>query len=87
MTSFLIKAHENRAPSPWNGYQDCAFCRIIRDEIPSTRVFENDMVIAILGLFSGKPVQNSLSNYSDRYSALEKRTHPSHSQGSFPSAF
>ncbi|KAF7346074.1 Protein hit [Mycena sanguinolenta] len=49
MTSFLIKAHENRAPSPWSGYQDCVFCRIIRDETPSIRVFENDMVIAILG--------------------------------------
>ncbi|KAJ6466489.1 HIT-like protein [Mycena sanguinolenta] len=50
MTSFLIKAHENRAPSPWSGYQDCVFCRIIRDEIPSIRVFENAMVIAVLDI-------------------------------------
>lgn len=49
MTSFLIKAHENRAPSSWSSDADCAFCRIIKDEIPSTRVFENDLVIAILG--------------------------------------
>ncbi|KAJ7134356.1 HIT-like domain-containing protein [Mycena epipterygia] len=50
MTSFLIKAHENRAPSSWANDPDCAFCRIIRDEIPSTRVFENDLVIAFLDI-------------------------------------
>ncbi|KAF7365429.1 HIT-like protein [Mycena venus] len=50
MTSFLIKAHENRAPSSWNGYQDCAFCRIINNELPSIRVFENDLVVAILDI-------------------------------------
>ncbi|KAJ7242815.1 HIT-like domain-containing protein [Mycena haematopus] len=50
MTSFLIQAHENRAPSSWSGYQDCAFCRIIRDETPSFRVYENDLVIAILDI-------------------------------------
>ncbi|KAJ6584699.1 HIT-like protein [Mycena capillaripes] len=50
MTSFLIKAHENRAPSSWSSDVDCAFCRIIKDEIPSTRVFENDFVIAILDI-------------------------------------
>ncbi|KAF8208664.1 HIT-like domain-containing protein [Mycena galopus ATCC 62051] len=50
MTSFLIKAHENRAPSPWSGYDDCAFCRIIRGETPCNRVFENELVIAILDI-------------------------------------
>ncbi|KAJ7430628.1 HIT-like protein [Mycena latifolia] len=50
MTSFLIKAHENRAPSSWNNDADCAFCRIIKDELPGTRVFENDLVIAILDI-------------------------------------
>ncbi|KAJ6512027.1 HIT-like protein [Mycena vitilis] len=49
MTSFLIKAHEDRAPSPWSN-EDCAFCRIIRNEIPSTRVYESDTVIAILDI-------------------------------------
>ncbi|KAK7048155.1 HIT-like protein [Favolaschia claudopus] len=50
MTSFLIKAHENRAPSSWNSQSDCTFCRIIKNEIPCTRVFENDSVIAILDI-------------------------------------
>ncbi|KAJ7688234.1 HIT-like protein [Mycena olivaceomarginata] len=50
MTSFLIKAHENRAQSSWNGYKDCAFCRIIKDELPSFRVFENDLVVAVLAV-------------------------------------
>ncbi|KAJ7855985.1 HIT-like protein [Mycena olivaceomarginata] len=50
MTSFLIKAHENRAQSSWNGYKDCAFCRIIKDELPSFRVFENDLVVAVLDI-------------------------------------
>ncbi|KAJ7175422.1 HIT-like protein [Mycena filopes] len=50
MTSFLIKAHENRAPSSWASDPECAFCRIIKDETPSNRVFENDLVIAILDI-------------------------------------
>ncbi|KAJ7729696.1 HIT-like protein [Mycena maculata] len=50
MTSFLIKAHENRAPSSWASDPDCAFCRIIRDEMPAMRVFENELVIAILDI-------------------------------------
>ncbi|KAJ7288532.1 HIT-like protein [Mycena rebaudengoi] len=50
MTSFLIKAHENRAPSQWGSDAECAFCSIIKNETPSTRVFENDKVIAILDI-------------------------------------
>ncbi|KAJ7164668.1 HIT-like protein [Mycena crocata] len=50
MTSFLIKAHETRPSSSWAEEADCAFCRIIKNEIPSTRVFENDLVIAILDI-------------------------------------
>ncbi|KAJ6620778.1 HIT-like protein [Mycena sp. CBHHK59/15] len=50
MTSFLIKAHEKRAPSFWGRDAACAFCSIIQDELPATRVFENDKVIAILDI-------------------------------------
>ncbi|KAJ7714200.1 HIT-like protein [Mycena metata] len=49
MTSFLIKAHETRAASVWAN-DDCAFCRIIKNEISSNRVFENDLVVAILDI-------------------------------------
>ncbi|KAF8909010.1 hypothetical protein CPB84DRAFT_1744094 [Gymnopilus junonius] len=51
MTSFMIKAHENRPLHPsWNEDADCAFCRILRGELPASRVFENDKVIAILDI-------------------------------------
>ncbi|KAJ7695698.1 HIT-like domain-containing protein [Mycena rosella] len=49
MTSFLIQAHETRGPSPWSN-DTCAFCRIINNESPAVRVFENDQVIAILDI-------------------------------------
>lgn len=26
---------------------DCIFCKIVRDEIPSTKIYENDYVVAI----------------------------------------
>ncbi|KAJ7505534.1 HIT-like protein [Mycena galericulata] len=50
MTSFLIKAHESRPPSSWGSDPDCAFCRIVSGDAPATRVFENDLVIAILDI-------------------------------------
>ncbi|KAJ7075836.1 HIT-like protein [Mycena belliarum] len=51
MTSFLIKAHEDRAPSSWTRtHADCPFCQIIKNELPATRVFENDLVVAILDI-------------------------------------
>ncbi|KAJ7043870.1 HIT-like protein [Mycena alexandri] len=50
MTSFLIQAHENRAPSAWASDPDCAFCRIVNNAIPSNRVFENDLVVAFLDI-------------------------------------
>ncbi len=52
MTSFVIKAHEDRAlPPAWNTAPDCPFCRIVRGEAPSYILYENDMILAILGLF------------------------------------
>lgn len=50
MTSFIIKAHEGRQLHPsWGQDPDCAFCRIIRGELPAAIVYENDSVVAILG--------------------------------------
>ncbi|KAJ7202803.1 HIT-like protein [Mycena pura] len=50
MTSFLIQAHENRPASAWNNDAECVFCRIVRNESPAARVFENELVIAILDI-------------------------------------
>lgn len=52
MTSFIIGAHTNRnIPTEWRDDADrnCPFCRIIAGEMPSTRLYEDDKVIAILG--------------------------------------
>ncbi|KAG2129191.1 HIT-like protein [Suillus bovinus] len=53
MTSFLIGAHTNRSiPTEWkdDADRDCPFCRIIAGEMPSTRLYEDDKVIAILDI-------------------------------------
>ncbi|KAG1809704.1 HIT-like domain-containing protein [Suillus subaureus] len=53
MTSFIIGAHTNRSiPTEWRDDADrnCPFCRIIADEMPSTRLYEDDKVIAILDI-------------------------------------
>ncbi|KAG0697679.1 HIT-like protein [Suillus ampliporus] len=53
MTSFIIGAHTNRSvPTEWrdDADRDCPFCRIITGEMPSTRVYEDDKVIAILDI-------------------------------------
>jgi histidine triad (HIT) family protein len=34
---------------------DCIFCKIINDEIPSTRVYEDDMVMAFFDIFPINP--------------------------------
>jgi hypothetical protein len=53
MTSFIIKAHEGRpTPPAWAVDTDCAFCRIITGDLPASKVYENDKVIAILGELS-----------------------------------
>lgn len=36
--------------------EDCIFCRIIKGEIPSTKVFENDSVLAFLDINPVAPV-------------------------------
>jgi hypothetical protein len=54
MTSFIIGAHTNRSiPTEWkdDADSDCPFCRIVAGEMPSTRVYEDDKVIAILGAY------------------------------------
>ncbi|KAG1764561.1 HIT-like protein [Suillus occidentalis] len=53
MTSFIIGAHTNRSiPTEWRDDADrnCPFCRIIAGEMPSTRLYEDDKVIAILDI-------------------------------------
>lgn len=51
MTSFIIKSQVDRPPHSWKKYSNCAFCRIINNESPSNRVYENDKVVAFLGHF------------------------------------
>ncbi|KAE9405699.1 HIT-like protein [Gymnopus androsaceus JB14] len=53
MTSFIIKSHVERPRHSWKEEYDssaCAFCRIINNESPSNRVFENDKVVAFLDI-------------------------------------
>ncbi|KAF9561346.1 HIT-like protein [Agrocybe pediades] len=51
MTSFIIKAHEERpAHREWAQDAECAFCRIIRGELPASKVYEDDKVMAILDI-------------------------------------
>ncbi len=50
MTSFIIDSHVDRKPSAWNDDPDCAFCRILKGDSPAAVIYENDKVIAILGL-------------------------------------
>lgn len=53
MTSFIIKAHEGRdVPASWQGHPECPFCRILQGDAPAFKVYEDDKVIAILGLSS-----------------------------------
>jgi diadenosine tetraphosphate (Ap4A) HIT family hydrolase len=58
MTSFIIGAHTNRSiPTEWRDDADrnCPFCRIIAGEMPSTRLYEDDKVIAILDILPLRP--------------------------------
>ncbi|KAI0345709.1 HIT-like protein [Trametopsis cervina] len=56
MTSFVIKAHEGRrVHTSWSPDSRCAFCRILQGEEPAFRVFENDMVFAILDILPLRP--------------------------------
>ncbi|KAG5639198.1 hypothetical protein H0H81_005677 [Sphagnurus paluster] len=55
MTSFIIKDHLNRPQaSSWapDSESNCTFCRIIQNELPAYKVFEDDEVLAILGMQS-----------------------------------
>ncbi|KAI0632200.1 HIT-like protein [Trametes polyzona] len=49
MSSFIIKAHENRPlPPEWQTDAGCVFCKIIRGEAPAYKLYETDRVVAIL---------------------------------------
>ncbi|KAG6903290.1 hypothetical protein C0995_000185 [Termitomyces sp. Mi166 len=53
MTSFIIKDHLDRPQAPsWtpNTDSNCTFCRIINNELPAHRVYEDDEIIAILDI-------------------------------------
>ena len=92
MTSFIIKAHEGRSvPSTWAEDVDCAFCRVIKGELPTSKVYENEKVIAILGepqLFSHKwnEVQepSTLTYVLSRYFASEEGAHSCHPKSTHP---
>ena len=52
----MIDAHVDRKVSQdWQNDSGCAFCRIIHGELPSTRVFEDDKVIAFLDILPLRP--------------------------------
>jgi len=51
MTSFLIDSQiDRKVHKSWKEDAACAFCRIIREELPAYRVFEDEHVVAILDL-------------------------------------
>ncbi|KAG6831955.1 hypothetical protein H0H92_006556 [Tricholoma furcatifolium] len=53
MTSFIIKDHLNRPQAPsWTPDTDsnCTFCRILNNELPAHKVYEDDEIIAILDI-------------------------------------
>lgn len=60
MTSYVLEAHEKRnlnaIPDAWRTDPCCVFCKIIHGQGPAYKIYEDDMVIAILG-----PVVSSLS--------------------------
>ena len=50
MTSFIIQAHERRqVPPSWKQDSTCTFCSIIRGQSPAFKVYEDELVIAVLG--------------------------------------
>ncbi|KAF9267579.1 HIT-like protein [Marasmius fiardii PR-910] len=56
MTSFIINSHLDRlVPSSWETDSSCPFCRIIINESPSSRVFENEKVVAFLDIMPLRP--------------------------------
>lgn len=53
MTSFIIDAHKDRPiPPSWEQDPECPFCRIVQGDAPAFRVYEDDMVVAVLGWLS-----------------------------------
>ena len=63
MTSFIIAAHQDRdVPDSWQPSLrlephsvDCPFCRIIAGELHGYRVYETDLVIAVLDILPLRP--------------------------------
>ncbi|THH31187.1 hypothetical protein EUX98_g3012 [Antrodiella citrinella] len=61
MTSFIIKAHEKRpVPTSWKHDSECPFCRIIRGEGTAFKVYEDEMIVAVLGKYAYSIVSNRL---------------------------
>ncbi|KAH0586142.1 hypothetical protein J132_01422 [Termitomyces sp. J132] len=53
MTSFIIKDHVNRSQAPsWapDTNSNCTFCRIINNELPAYKIYEDDEIIVILDI-------------------------------------
>ena len=51
MTSYVLKAHEERGalPETWRRHPYCPFCEIIYGTNPAYKVYEDEKTIAILG--------------------------------------
>ncbi|KAF9046475.1 HIT-like protein [Panaeolus papilionaceus] len=50
MTSFIINDHVGRELSALWKDPDCTFCKIIAGELPTSKVYEDDEIIAILDI-------------------------------------
>jgi len=51
MTSFVVEAHVDRAIHPeWADNPQCAFCLILRNQLPAYILYEDDKVIAVLDI-------------------------------------
>lgn len=46
---------DRQIPQGWQSDTDCTFCRIISNELPSYKVYENDKVIVILDIMPLRP--------------------------------
>lgn len=52
----MIQSHIDRIPaSSWNQDDTCVFCRIVQGITPSTKLYEDDEVIAILDILPLRP--------------------------------
>lgn len=85
MTSFIIQSHVDRSPAPsWAQDDTCAFCRIVQGTAPAAKLYEDDEVIAILGvLFSVICMSSNVDADVHRYIAIEAGTYTRNTQNSY----